>query len=110
MWLLTFESKVLGDLDGGHLDDVLALEEARVHLSALGQAASAHDHLVGRIDLVAALEQHVEFGREGDKYAVKGVVGLDAQLHRTAEYCVAGVHEARIAVDALGRLFSAPQQ
>ncbi len=50
---------------------------------------------------MAALEQHVELGREGGEDAVEGVLGLDLEDDRAAQDRVAGVHEARVAVDAL---------
>jgi len=53
---------------------------------------------------VAALEQHVKLGRECDENAVKGVIGLELEDDRTAENCVAGIHEAGIAVDAFVRV------
>ena len=56
------------------------------------------------IHLVATLQQHVKLGRKRDEYAVECVVGFDLEQHRAAQHRVAGVHEARIPVDALIRL------
>ena len=101
--MITFDSEIAIDLSGGHVDDVLAFEVARAHLGLARQRATAHEHLVGRVDLVAALEQDVVVGRVGDEYAVIGLVRLDAQENGRAQYDVARVREALITVDALVR-------
>ena len=73
-----------------------------MHLGLFRQAFAANDHFVFRVHLVAALEEHVELGRESDKYAVVGVVGLDTQQHRAAQNGAAYVYETRIAVVSIG--------
>ncbi len=74
-------------------------------LASLRQAATEDHNLVLGIDLVAAFEEHVELGRECVENAVVGLVRLDLQYDRAAQDCVAGVHETRIAINALGVLF-----
>ena len=85
---LTLERKVHVNVLGDHLDNVVSFEEARHDRRWLGYAATANDHFIGRVHLVAALEDDVKLGRVGDKDAVVSVIRFDFEQNWTSQDCV----------------------